>query len=258
MPKKIIRMVVGLVILGVLGIYYLKTQEALAQRTQVRQASVAGADQSKDISLPFAEGEFIKYQIKKTGVSVGEATLTFSGRQKVDGKEFYLIVFTAESFNFFDEEKIYADTNDFYPLIVKRDLNIFGKKEKITEEYDRKSGVIKVTKTAGSKTSQQVIHKPGLIDNIYCFIYRCRASGQFRLGDSFNIRLPTADVKIDLVKTTKLKTSAGTYDAYFMESNPAKYRVWFDQSADKIPLRIDGAVGIGSTSMMIAEYKKQK
>lgn len=208
--------------------------------------------------FPFKEGEKVIYDIKSMGVRAGEAVLTFHGVQKLHGKNFYLITFKASAVNFFDEEKIYADIETFYPLIVLRDLNIWGKKEKIKEEYDAQKGIIKITKNHGRKTTEQVIKKSGMIDNIYCFIYRYRKDGKFDPGDSLVIHLPTTDVTIDLVKLTKLKTANEIFDAYFMETVPPKYKVWFGTGEEKIPLRINGSVGISAASLTMRSYEEGK
>ena len=203
--------------------------------------------------LPFKKGETISYNIKSLGVNGGKATLTFEGLQEYKGKEAYLIMFTARAVNFFDEERIYADKETFNPIAVIRDLNIWGKKEKISEEYDQGKGVITITKNGGASTA---IGREPPIDNIYCFIYRYRKSGDFKIGDSFSITLPTKDVEIKLIKTAKVKADGRVFDSYYMESNPAKYKVWFDAGQKRIPLRINGAVGLNDTAMIMTEYKE--
>lgn len=209
--------------------------------------------------LPYKAGETIQYNIKSLGVKAGEASLTFKGLVKdPQGRDSYLIVFTAKAANFLDEEKIYADVATFYPRVVERNLNIWGKKEKITESYNPQTGMVEVVKSAGGKTTTQAIQAKAPVDNIYCFIYRYRRSGDFKIGDSFAISLPTAQVKIDLLKMTKLKTGGRLYDAYYMQSDPVKYKVWFDTSDKRIPLRINGAVGISDTAMTMSGYEEGK
>jgi hypothetical protein len=203
-------------------------------------------------ALPFGKGETIKYTIKKFGVG-GKATLVFQGQQKTAGTDTYLIVFTADGFNFYDEEKIYVDTKTFSPVSVVRDINIFGKKEKITEEYS--DGRIKITKVAGGETTVQTIEKKGRVDNIYGAIYRYRKSGSFKLGDQMSLRLPTIDITLKLSKMNKVATGGKKYDAYYMESVPSQYMVWFDTSPRKIPLRITGTAGMGKTNMVITGYE---
>ncbi len=211
----------------------------------------------KESSERYLVGETITYSIKKLGVKAGEAILTFHGKQNWDGKEVLLITFEATALNFFDQEKIYIDPKTFFPLRVERDLNVFGKKEKIFEDYDSPQGIVKITKMVGDKKIQKTIQKMGNIDNIYCFIYRYRKHGQFNLGDTLKINLPTKEVEISLEKVNTIKAAGQVFDSYFMQSNPKKYQVWFDTGPHKIPIRIDGAVGLGNTSMVMEKYHNQ-
>ncbi len=206
--------------------------------------------------LPFKKGEVISFAIKKLGVKAGDATLTFEGLVDVKGKPAYLIIFKADGFNFYDEEKIYVDTQTFAPVLVLRDLNIFGSKEKITEEYFPEEGRILITKTASEKTTQEEIKKGGQIDNIYGVIYRYRAFGSFKVNDGVQLRLPTRDVALKIEKSLRMKVGGQEYDAFYMSSIPSKYQIWFDASRQKIPLRITGAVGMANTTMFMRSYSE--
>lgn len=209
---------------------------------------------AEETALPFKRGEVITYSIKKLAVKAGDATLTFEGEVDVNGQPAYLIIFKADGFNFYDEEKIYVNTETFAPVKVERDLNIFGSKEKITEEY--KEGKIVITKVAGGKTETQEIAKDGQIDNIYGTIYRYRAFGKFTPNDEVQLRLPTKDVVLKLEKPVKVKAAGKVYDAFYMPSIPSKYQVWFDAGAQKIPLKITGAVGMANTTMLMKDYNE--
>lgn len=203
-------------------------------------------------------GEKITYSIKQMGLKAGEATLSYEGPAFKDTKDYLLIVFKADGFNFMDTEMIYADPQTLLPQIVVRDLNIFGKKEQITEYYDTQKGTVRVVKTVSGKTTEETINKKGMIDNIYCFIYRYRRDGEFKVGETIAIHLPTMDLNIKLENKRNLSTAGKKYDAFFMQSTPSKYKLWFDASAGKIPLRIDGAVGVGSTSMTMTSYESKR
>ena len=216
----------------------------------------APSESASNKALPFSSGEKITFSIKKMGLKVGEASLVFQGSTKLKEKEAFLIVFTANAINFFDEEEIFVDPQTFYPLMVKRDLNIWGKKEKIIEEYFPEKGMVKITKDADGKTSEQRIEKKGTLDNIYSFIYRYRAQGKFQIGDTLSLCLPTKEVLLKLRAMTKIKAAGGQFDAYYMTSDPAQYEVWFDHADQKIPLKINGAIGFGDTAMVMESYNK--
>ncbi len=206
--------------------------------------------------LPFFSGEKITYAIKKFGIKAGDAVLVFEGKTVLEGRDVYLITFTADGFNFFDEEKIYVDPETFFPVRVERNINIFGNREKITEYYDPQKGRVRIVKSVGAKTIEQVIEKSGDIDNIYCFIYRYRRDGHFRTGDTMEIPLPTKDITIRLLKKNRIAAARKVYNAFFMQSNPRKYRVWFEDNDGKTPLRIDGATGFGNTAMIMRKYER--
>jgi hypothetical protein len=161
------------------------------------------------------------------------------------------IDFVSKGMNFSDHEKIYLDPKRLTPLFIERDLNIFGKKEQIVEHYTQ--GHLRIVKTAGGKTTEQAIDKPGWMDNIYAFIYRYRQSGTFQLNETLDINLPTKDLKIALVRKESMTIGRKKYDVLYMQSKPSKYKIWFDASEKKLPVRISGAVGLGNTAMVMKE-----
>jgi hypothetical protein len=196
-------------------------------------------------------GEKIYYNITKMGMKMGEATLTFVGEQSYKDQKAVLIIFNAKGFNFFDEEKIYLDPKTYKPIAVERDLNIFGKKEKIQEVYTE--GHVKVLKEG---QPEQTIDKAGWMDNIYGFIYSYRQTGAFKKDDRFAVRLPTKDVTIKMIKQTPLTAAGNKYNAFYMESDPSQYKLWFDASVHKLPLRISGSVGVANTVMTMTKYEE--
>lgn len=222
----------------------------------VLAAACAGSALAADApgALPFRPGETIQYDIKKLKMRVGQASLTFHGLVSLDGESAFLITFTSQGLKFFDEEKIYVDPRTFLPRRVERDLNIFGKKERIVEHYNAREGTVRIVKTAKGKTTEQVIKRSVPLDNIYCFIFRYRAKGKFAPGETFQIHLPTKDVQFQAQEPRGLQVGEKEIAAHYLQSDPAQYRVWFDPGARKVPLRIDGAIGFGKTAMILRKY----
>jgi len=218
--------------------------------------SLCRAAASADLGSP---SETFHYVIKKFGIKAGDARLEYHGPVNRGGVTLVKIVFIAQGFNFFDQETIYADPQTLFPVRVERDLNIFGKKEQIVESYDGQHGEVRIVKyKSGKPVDEMVFHKDRPVDNLYCFLFRYRRSGVFKAGEEFLMNLPTQDVRFKIDG----KTAAGFYpeadEAWFMESEPSKYRVWFGTGPDKIPLRIDGAVGLAKTAMILTDYKANK
>lgn len=207
------------------------------------------------LSWAVEDGEKIHYNVTQMGFKAGEATLSFIGKTQYQNQETIYIDFYSKGMNFEDQEKIYLDPQRLKPLFVERNLNIFGKKEKILEEYSENH--LKITKTAGGKTTELVIDKKGWVDNIYAFIYRYRQSEKDQSQKEFDIELPTKNLKIAIVRKDSMTIGNKKYEVLFMQSKPAKYKIWFDASQEKLPLRISGAVGLGNTVMVMTEYEKK-
>jgi hypothetical protein len=205
---------------------------------------------------PFKTGEKICYNVKQMGVKAGDATLELVGDSYIEGKKYTLIVFRAQGFNFYDEERIYVDGGTWLPQHVLRDLNIFGNKEKISEDYFHQEGFVRVTKIAGGKTTVQRFDTKGPVDNIYGFMYRYRLTGKFNLGESFDMQLPTLRINIKLAEALKFKAAGKSYQAVLMKSIPEKYSIWFDTGESRLPLRIGGAIGLSNTVMTMVECGK--
>jgi len=204
----------------------------------------------------YAPGEKIHYAIKQSGIKVGDATLEFHGETYRDGKKYTLIIFSSKGFNFYDEERIFVDGTTLLPQRVIRNLNIFGKKEQIMEDYDQVAGTIRVTKIANDVTTEQILKKDGAVDNIYAFLYRYRGQGEFKKETEFDLRLPTIDVTMAHVKSMSFNAAGKVYQAGLMRSMPAKYSIWMDESDKHLPLRIAGAVGIANTVMTMTDYQE--
>ena len=198
-------------------------------------------------------GETIVYDIKKLKVTVGKAQLVYHGMVEVNKQRALSVTVTATGFKFFDKEQLYLDPETFRPMIIERNLDIFGQKEDIIEFYDAQKGKVKIVKRAGGKTEQKVIEEGGRFDNIYGYIYRQRLAGQFNPKDTYDLHLPTLDVRLKLMETKHIEVNDQSYKAYLIASEPKKYKVWFDSGPRKLPLKIDGAIGWGKMSMVIRE-----
>lgn len=164
--------------------------------------------QNASSDLLFSKGETIHYDIKKLKLTVGEAMLVFNGTTEVAGQEVLWITFRAQGFKFLDEEQIYLDPETFFPLLIKRNLNIFGKEEKIVEFYDTHRGKVRIVKTVKDKTTEQIIENGKRFDNIYGFIYRTRQSGRFQKNEEISLHLPTSDMRFHLVEKNEICDSA--------------------------------------------------
>jgi hypothetical protein len=203
-----------------------------------------------------ARAETIHYSIRQMGFD-GQANLTMVGPREYRDHKTLLIVFKAHGVNYWDEEDIYVDPSTYKPLFVERDfsLSYFGH-GKILEEYLPSKGEILITKTDGGHVTHEVLNKEGAVDNIYGFIYRYRKEGSFKKGDVLNMTLPTKDLKLKLINRVPLIIGEKSYDSYYMQSQPARYKIWFDASEHKWPLRITGTIGFINSVMTMTGYEE--
>ncbi|MCA9406729.1 MAG: hypothetical protein KC684_09335, partial [Candidatus Omnitrophica bacterium] len=160
---------------------------------------------SAEQQSPFTKGETITYDIKKLGVTVGKMVLTYKGFVVLDDRELELVIFEASALNFDDTEQIYLDPETFRPVVVKREVNLWGKKELIEERYARDSGKVTVIKRVDGTETTQIIEKAAPLDNIYGFLYFYRKKGDFRVGENMDLCLPTKDIQIKLLRKEFVK-----------------------------------------------------
>lgn len=207
----------------------------------------------------YAPGETLTYAIRKFGMKAGETVIQYHGIVEDEGESRILITFTAKGFNFLDDEKIFADPQTLLPVKVERDLNIFGKKEQIVERYDLQKNNVTIRKYQGGTFIEEIVFtKEEPIDNLYCYIFRYRYQGRFAQGVTLRMPLPTKDVNFEILRRETIAAMGRRHDAWFMQSNPPEYQVWFGTGDQKIPLRIDGAVGLAKTVMVLERYEKGK
>ncbi|MDE2028228.1 MAG: hypothetical protein KGK03_05910 [Candidatus Omnitrophica bacterium] len=198
--------------------------------------------------------ETIYYDIHQIGFN-GQASLSMVGPKDFKEHKTLLIQFKAHGRNYWDNEDIYVDPVTYKPLFVERNfsLSVFGQ-GKISEDYVTSKGQILITKTDGNRVTHQTINNVGDVDNIYGFIYRYRKEGSFKIGDTIDMTLPTRDLKIRLLKKTRLRLGRKSYYAYYMVSRPTRYKIWFDTTKRKWPLKITGTVGLFNSVMTMTGY----
>ncbi|MCK4859158.1 MAG: DUF3108 domain-containing protein [Candidatus Omnitrophica bacterium] len=178
--------------------------------------------------VPFNKGETISYRIYWKGIRIGSAKLVF-------GDE---IILQTNTLNFKDVEKIKGD-EDYFPVEVKRDIRLFGKTIQILEKYDQKKKTIEIVREKSGKIEKQLIESDDKIHHPILLIYYCRKQ-ELVLGKSWLINLPLAGkYRMEVTKLEEIKTPAGKYQAYCVESFPAKIKFWISADKKHLPLKIE-------------------
>ena len=202
--------------------------------------------------IPFREGERFLYDIILGLFKAGSAELIFHGLDTLDGREVYVITLETKLTNFHDKEKIYADVNNFYPVRVERDINMWGRSIEIVEDYNQNDKFVKIQKKEWGRTKVQTIHSDKKIQNAILLIYFYRNS-KFKEDSVFAFNLPTKKINMKLSKIEEIRVPKGTYKAQLLKSMPGQYKVWFDTTKEKIPLRIDGMMSFTGGRMVLSE-----
>ncbi|HDZ77285.1 MAG TPA: DUF3108 domain-containing protein [Candidatus Omnitrophica bacterium] len=218
----------------------------------------AGQDISisnRESELPFGENEVIKYKVKLRGITVGKASLTYKGVTELDGKKVHLIIFYTDTVNFKDEEKMYAGLDDFLPIRIERNVNNWGKKEHIIEEYDQQNHSVKITWVGKKGNKTKVIQQDDKIQNVILSTFLHRKLGDLEIDKVFPVTLPLRKVEMRVTRKEKIRTYCGVYDTYRLESFPGRHKIWFESSSLAIPVRISGPFLLGSVNMIMIDYE---
>jgi len=186
----------------------------------------------------------------------GTAKLTFVGESSIEGKQTYLIRFESRVGTFYDLENIYAETENFYPAYVERNIRNFGIKTNIKERYDRKNYKVKIIKQGLFGERVKVIKKQSPIHNSILLIYYCRrlSSSELKPGYEFDVVLPADEFKVTLARIEKIKVPAGNFQAYLFESSPKKIRLWVATDKRRTPLKMENLTSFGPSSIVLKKY----
>ena len=195
---------------------------------------------------PVFIGETITYDVKMGMFTIGTCVFTHSDRVALFGKDVDLFTFVTKGPSFFDKETIYGDPGSFLPVRVERDISIWPKKEKITEEYDQKANTVTITKNGAS----QVIRKAAPLNNAILLPFVVRKTAKLENGWSMKAVLPTQEFEIRLARAEKVTVPSGSYDTYYFESTPPKFQIWITADERRIPVKIRGTGGLGYTMLM--------
>ncbi|MDD2751596.1 MAG: DUF3108 domain-containing protein [Candidatus Omnitrophica bacterium] len=195
-------------------------------------------------------GEKIVYDVYAGWFHLGTSTYTRLPNVAMDGKEVAQATFETKIKGFYDLEKIYSDRDTLLPLKVMREIEGWGLKEKITEEYNQKDLTISFTKFTGSKTEQSSIKTKGPIHNAVLLPFYIRKVANPQVGWSILAFIPQ-QFEIKLVAEEELKIPSGTFKAYFFKSVPDNFEIWVSADERRVPLKIKSS---GST-MVMKEYK---
>ncbi len=194
----------------------------------------------------FKDKEKIKFGAYSKGIKIGSGSLVYLGAETLEKEEVQHIVLEVSTFSLRDKEGIFATPDFAKPVKVERDLRVLGKNESIVEAYSPDKKTVTVTKRVdGGQPTAQVIKSQESLDNVILFIYRLRNDEELKVGKIYKINLPTQKFDLIVKDIRKIKVPLGSFEAYFLESSPAKYKIWLSSQKERTPLRIQGLMASG-------------
>ncbi len=204
---------------------------------------------------PFKLGEKFVYKVKFNGIYVGRVEWEYLGRSSINNKLVDVLSLSSsvkilKLLSIQSKEMLYIDSDTHLPLKVERQVNFFGKQEKILEEYNQKENYVKITKVNAKGTEERIIHTKAPIHNMIALLYFFPQDTKLKLGESFSFNLPTQKVDIEVTTLKMLDTAKGSHEVYVLEGRPRKFKVWLEKEK-RIPLRIELPVMLGRITIFI-------
>ncbi|MBI5873428.1 MAG: DUF3108 domain-containing protein [Candidatus Omnitrophica bacterium] len=205
----------------------------------------------------FNSGELIKFGVYSAGIRVGSGELHYKGLVEEGTRKVQHVIFKVTTFSVNDEDNVFGTLDFASPVRVERKIRILGKDETIFESYAENKRSVTISKSVDDKKSEsQVINTKDGMNNVLLLLYKLRNDKELKPGKSYKITLPTQNFELLVKSMRKIKTSLGVFNAYYLESNPPKYRIWLSPEPDRLPLRIQGLVAGGMLYLVATEVTR--
>ncbi len=204
----------------------------------------------------FKAGERIKFGVYSTAIKVGEGELFYDGVVGEGADSAQAVDFIIRAVSVVDEEKILGTLDFVSPIKVNRKVKLFGREELIAEEYSKDRKSVLINKTINGKAAkEESVSSSNELNNVLLLLYRLRNDPNLSVGKSYKINLPTQNFDLSVVSIKKINTKFGTFDAFYLESKPSKYRIWLSTGKDHLPLRIQGLIAGGILYLVALEVE---
>ncbi|MDD5348075.1 MAG: DUF3108 domain-containing protein [Candidatus Omnitrophica bacterium] len=197
------------------------------------------------VPVPERLGEKITYDVTMGVLRLGSAEFHYKERTTLGSKPADLVTFTTRLARFRDSETILSDPLTHLPLRVEREVVIWPRTERITEEYDQENFLLTVRKRSGSRESIVDFRKDAVIHNAILLPYAVRRVTGFEPGWTFTANLPTQKFTIRLQGVEEVRVPSGVFNAYHFVSIPERFEIWISADERRIPLKIRGTAGLG-------------
>jgi len=220
----------------------------------------------------FKAGESITfkvyYNLGRMFIGAGEATFN-CGVEKFNGKDVYHIVAEGKTFRAYDwvfkvrdKYESYIDTATLLPQRFIRNVNEGGYKIYNNVNFNQAQNI--------AVSNEATVKTPPCIQDVISAIYYARNINfdKYKPGDKipFNMYLDDKiyNIYIRYIGKENVETKFGKFRAIkfapllikgTMFEGGEKMAVWVSDDANKVPLRIDSPISVGSIKVDMVEYK---
>lgn len=222
------------------------------------------------ISNAFGIGEELNYKVKYGFITCGSAVLKVTDTNKKFGNKSALQLTangrTAGSFDVF-----YKVRNRYDSYISQATLKPYLFTENIKENNYRRNAYVNFDREKNSvNTNKGVYDVPqNTLDIISAFYFaRCIDFKDFRQGKKFDLSYYMEDkvhsMTVEYIGKEKIKTDAGTFEALKFSPSLVEGRVfkedskmflWVSNDLNRIPLRVQVEILVGSIVIELTDYK---
>jgi hypothetical protein len=215
---------------------------------------VSSAAIASPVPNVFKNKEEIRFKVFSNGIRIGSGYIIYHGVENLDGQEVQHITFQMSTFSVKDKEEVYGTVDFSAPIRVNRSIRLFGSDEIITETYasDRRSVIISKS-VDGAPAKVNTIKSDKELTNVLLLIYKLRNNNKLGEKSAYKINLPTQTFDLHVQKNRKIRVPLGTYESFYLDSTPPKYRIWLAATPDRIPVRIQGLVAGGMMYLAATE-----
>jgi len=194
----------------------------------------------------FKKGESLIFGVYSRGIKVGSGKLVYHGIETINGLDLQHITFSASTFSVKDEDDVYGTLDFSSPVVVRRNVRVFGRQENIVEQYSPDRKTVRISKTInGVIQPEATLVSKEPMTNVLLLVYALRNEKNLHEGSLFRIVLPTQAFDLKARALRKIRVPKGIFNTHYFESTPSKYKLWLDSGKEKLPARIQGLAAGG-------------
>ena len=216
-------------------------------------------------NYPFKSGELLIYEVNLNIISAGKASLEIKDDGKLNGSNYYHIIFNIATnkiwdaiFPIRDTIDSWIDTENLFTQKLRKVIREPNYSQNLFADFDYYSGTIKTNKNSLPITK-------GARDP-YSFFYYLRTL-PLRVGELFELTIfdnyKLTDLNMIVHRKENVSVIAGKFNCFVVEpfregralfKNKGDMKVWISDDEHRLPVMIVSKVAFGSLVMKLSEY----